>query len=77
MKGELGSWEKIFVILGISLIFAGFLTFFIAFVTAYSFPSKSVLITINDFNEADPELILASISLLMGLWAIGTLIKKL
>lgn len=77
MEGEIRSWEKIFIILGTSLLLAGFLTFFLTFVTAYAEPSKTVLVTINDYNEAGPEFVLASFSLIMGLYAIILLIKKL
>jgi uncharacterized membrane protein len=76
MEGAFKTSEKVVIILGITLLLAGFLTFYLTFVTAY-FNGMAVQVTINDFGEAHPEMAIASFSLLLGLYAIGTIIRKL
>ena len=77
MEGEIKRWEKFMIVLGVALLLAGFLTFYLTFITAYADPSKTVLVTINNYNEANPEFVLASVSLFLGIYAMSALIRKL
>ena len=48
-------WKKI---VGVTVLAATYVTCLLTFIVAYIHPSKSTLVTINSYNEANIELIL-------------------
>lgn len=54
-----------FELIAITLLFALALTFFVTFIVAY-FNGKQILVAVNAFNEANFELILFSVVIILG-----------
>jgi len=59
------------VIFGLSVLVAGFITFALAFLTAYNHPSKSATIYINKYGEANIEFYILLVSIPFILFTTG------
>ena len=70
-KTMIKSWIKL---LGVCCLLANSITFYTTFLTAYFSDSKQITVSINDFGEANFELLLAVITLLMGTIAVSLII---
>lgn len=53
-------------VVGVALLFSTFLTMLVTFLVAYLSPTKSTMVYINMFHEADIELVLLAVITLMG-----------
>ena len=63
-------------VLGISSLVGSYIIFMWTFLTAYSNPTKSVLVTINKYGEAQAEYIFLWFLLLPTIYIIGRLLKR-
>ena len=63
-------------LIGITLLLATFLAFVYVFLTAYSNPSKTVLVTINTIGEANSELLLLIITAIFGIMTLIIIVNE-
>jgi len=66
--------KQAFLIFGLSMMLATYLTFAFIFLGAYFSPSKSALININQHGEADIELIMLLGSFPFALFTVWTVL---
>ena len=74
---KIKEFGKFLYLLSVALLYWLFILMYYAFMTAYFNPSKSVVIFINNYNEANIEFVVMTAILILGAYSLIYLIKNI